>query len=492
MTACDGKPRRPLHRFAPAGLAALLLAGCASYTDRMHQARAEYAAGNYPAAIGAIDPEDCEGGRDQLLFLLERGTIKQAQGDFAGSNEDFEHAYSVISDFEERAKISLRDVGSETQALLVNDTALPYKGEGFEKMLLHAMKAINYLMLSDLEGARVEIKRLDERRNIEKEAHEREIARAQEQAQEKNLSADQVAAAEQNLYQAYGPALQIAQRVKSLYLSPFGSLVSALVYDLQGEYDEALVDTRRVLEEAPQYAAAALDAYSLGADDRPSPPVPLDLRKTGDLVVFFHAGLAPEKRQVSIALPVGDAWIAVAFPVYAAIPTAVDHADVFIDGAAAGSTRLVSDVEAQAVKSLVEAAPALVVRQMIRAVIKGVAAHAAEQENGWAGFLVNMYNILSEQADLRSWLTLPRHLEAFRYYPPAGKHTVRIAVVDAGGRALGEVSQEADFANDRTVLANVRGIGFTPVFPGGLNITAQWRTLPRAPLSGRPRFVLHP
>ena len=181
-----------------------------------------------------------------------------------------------------------------------------------------------------------------------------------------------------------------------------------------------------------------------------------------------------------------------AFPVYAAIPTAVDHADVFIDGAAAGSTRLVSDVEAQAVKSLVEAAPALVVRQMIRAVIKGVAAHAAEQENGWAGFLVNMYNILSEQADLRSWLTLPRHLEAFRYYPPAGKHTVRIAVVDAGGRALGEVSQEADFANDRTVLANVRGIGFTPVFPGGLNITAQWRTLQRAPLSGRPRFVLHP
>jgi hypothetical protein len=223
-----------------------------------------------------------------------------------------------------------------------------------------------------------------------------------------------------------------------------------------------------------------------------STPVSLDLRKTGDLVVFFHAGLAPEKRQVSIAIPVGDAWIAIAFPVYATVPTAVDHADIFIDGAVAGSTRLIGDVEAQAVKSLIEQAPAMVIRQMIRAVIKGVAAHAADQENGWAGFLVNMYNILSEQADLRSWLTLPRQLQAFRYYPPTGKHTVRIAVVDAGGRVLGEVSHEVDFTNDRTVLANVRGIGFTPVFPNGLNVTAQWQTLPRAPLSGRPRFVLHP
>jgi hypothetical protein len=491
MTEHDGMSRRATRAVGLA-MAATLLAGCASYTDRMHLVRADYAAGNYPAAAGAIDPDDCESGRDQLVFLLERGTVRQAQGDFVGSNEDFEHAYRVITDFEERAKISLRDGLSETQALLVNDTALPYKGEGFEKMLLHAMKAINYLMLSDLEGARVEIKRLDERRKIEQEAHEREIAQSQEQAQENNLSAEQVSGVEQNLYNSYGPALQIAKRIQSLYLSPFGSLVSSLVYDLEGEYDEALVDMRRVMAEAPQFAAAALDAYSLGADDLPPPPVSLDLRKTGDLVVFFHCGLAPEKREVSLAIPVGDAWIAIAFPFYAEIPTAVDHADVFIDGALAGSTRLVGDVEAQAVKSLVEQAPALVIRQMVRAVVKGVAAHAAEKENGWAGFLVNMYNILSEQADLRSWLTLPKSLQAFRYYPPVGKHTVRIAVADAGGRILGEVSLEKDFANDRTVLANVRGIGFTPVFPNGLNITAQWQTLPRAPLSGRPRFVMHP
>jgi hypothetical protein len=359
-------------------------------------------------------------------------------------------------------------------------------------MLLHVMKAINYLMLGDLEGARVEIKRLDERRNIEKEAHAREIARAEEKAQEEKLPADQVSSVEKNLFNAYGPALQIAQRVQSLYLSPFGSFVSSLVYDIQGEYDEAVVDMRRVLEEAPQFAAAALDAYSLGADDLPAPPVFLDLRKTGDLVIFFHCGLAPEKVEVSIPIPVGDAWIALAFPVYAAIPTAVDHADVFIDGTPAGSTRLVGDVEAQAVKSLVEQAPALVIRQMLRAVVKGVAANVAEKENGWAGFLVSMYNILSEQADLRSWLTLPKNLQALRFYPPAGKHAVKIAVVDFSGRVLGEVERELDFANDRICLVNVRGIGFTPIFPNGLNITAQWQTLPRVPLSGRPRFVMHP
>lgn len=487
---CLGRRTADLAAPAGIGLALFLLGGCASYPSRMHQAKLDFVRGNYEEARESINPKDCEGGRDQLLFLLERATIKQTMGDFEESNQDFEKAYRVIEDYENRAVVSVRDGLEETKAFLVNETTLPYRGQGFEKILLHAYKALNYLMLGDLEGARVEIRRLDERQKLEREAHEREILQAEEKAREQNLQRAQISDIEKNILKAYGTARDRAANVKNLYLSTFGSYLSGLVYDISGEYDEALIDYRRVISLSPRFDYALIDAVSLGADDITLPEVNLDLRQRSDLIIFFGCGLTPVKREVSIPIPTGRGWLAVAFPVYTTIPTALDRAIVFIDGVEAGSSEILSDVEAQAIRTLVDRIPTMVIRQVIRVAIKATALRAASKESEAGEILMSLYNLISERADLRSWLTLPRNIQALRIYPPVGKHTVKIALTDTEGKILGEVSRELEFTNDQTVLVNIRGVGYTPLLPKSLTITAQWQSLPRVSLSARPKPVL--
>jgi uncharacterized protein len=469
----------------------ILLAGCASYPERMAEMKQNFILGNYEAALTDIDDDDCESsGGEQLLCLLERATIKQSMGDFEGSNLDFEKAYDVVRDYESRPTVSIRDMSSEVGAALYNETTLSYKGYGYEKFLIHIYKAINYLMLGDLEGAGVEIRRLEERRKTEIEEHERALGDADEAAHEQALRKDQLTDVSSQVINAYGPAYDLAESVTNLYLSAFGSYLSSLHYDLDGSYSEALIDCRRVISQAPNFESARIDAVSYGADNINRPPTELDLSRSGDLIIFFQCGLSPEKKQIFIPIPTGEGLLAVAFPIYQTVPTELKQATVYIDEQLAGTTGMLSNIEAKQIRNLVDLIPVMIVRQAVRVIIKGVVLHQASKQAGaWGELAMSLYNTISEQADLRSWLLLPQNIQALRLYPPAGKHTIRIDIVGDGGGPLGTVSLDQEFANNQTVLINLRAIGYTPSLPNGVTITEQVRTIPRPALSNRPQTV---
>jgi uncharacterized protein len=469
-------------------IAAAVLAGCASYPRRMAKVKQDFVRGNYESAISDISDSDCEGGKDQILALLERAILKQSLGDFEGSNRDFEAAYAVMEDYENRPSVSLRDLSSEASAALVNDTALPYKGTGYEKFLLHIYKALNFLFLGDYEGAGVEIRRLDRRREIELETNRRARAAAEEAAREEKISRNNLDGIERQLLQAYGPARDRAASVSNLYLSAFGSYLSALHYDLEGNWSEALIDYRRILEQVPSSRSARFDAVSSGAEDISVPAGGLDLRQAGDLFLVFQSGLSPVKDQVYIPIPVGDGVLALAFPFYRTVPTRLERAAVSIDGRDAGTTEILSDIEAKQIRELIDKIPVLIVRQAIRAAVKATMLHVAKKEGGvWGELAASFYNIFSEQADLRSWLLLPQNIQVLRVYPPAGMRMVRIDLLDGGGAVLDSVTLELEFRNDQTILLNLRAVGYTPLNPDGLTVTQQWRAIPRVPLSSRPR-----
>ena len=475
----------------PLSAVIVLASGCASYTSRMAAARRDFVAGNYDNALGNIDPGDCESGSDQVLCLLERATIRQAAGDFTGSNADFEAVYQLVREYERRADVSVRDAANEAGAALTNETILPYKGKGYELILLHCYKGLNFLMQGDVEGARVERFRLDKRRKQELDRHSEEIAEARELAEENNLSDQEIEGVGGQVLQQYSPAARSrAASVANLYLSAFGSYLSSIIYDIEGDFPEAALDCRRVLEQYPDFEYARRDAATLGAADVGYAGDPLNLAGKGDLVVFFQCGMAPVKKEVSIPVLISDSWIGIAFPVYDTVPTRLALLQVRIDGEPAGKTGELSDVEAKAIRTLVDDIPVLVARQVVRAVIKGVAADAANDADPLLGLFVNIYNLASEQADLRSWLLLPKNIQALRCYPSEGPHTVTFQVLAADGTVLGTSSIEAEFRNDRAVIALVRGIGFTPEMPAGLTLNAQWRSVPRVPLVSRPRPVL--
>ena len=473
----------------------ILLCGCASYTNRLAKAKNHYICGNYAESLKNIDPGDCESGVDQLIFLLERANIKQCMGDFQGSNDDYEKAYSLIKDYESRPDYNIRAGLSEGSALFTNETVIPYKGEGYEKIMLHVCKAINFIMLGDLDGARVEIRRLDERLKKEKKRHEDTIAAADQKAREKNINNYQVSEINQRVLNSMGSTANLSSKVKSLYLSAFGSYLSSILYDMDGDYNDARIDAVRVVEIVPNFEYAARDAVVLGSENVRTPlgKSGIDLRNRGEMVLFYQCGLAPVKQEVKIAIPVLNVGvIATAFAVYQTIPTELHQAIIYIDGKEAGHTGILTDVEAQAIRTLVDNLPYTIVRAALRAATKGVTTYVVKEQFGiWGTLAASIYNVASESADLRSWLTLPKNIQGLKIYPHEGKHKIKIALVDYRDNIIWQSKpRNIEFKNNRTVFINLRAIGRTPILPNTVNVTDHWVTLPRVPLSGRPNYLM--
>ncbi len=498
--------------------------------------------GHYNEALEAIPQDKCdEDGGDRLIFLLERARIKQALGDFEGSNQDFEIAYQMVEAFDGGPSIGVSNILEEAGALLTNETTLPYRGVGYEKVLIPTFKAINYFMLKDVDGARVEIKRLDKRLMIEQEKHEKEIAEAEELSK-KNVSDlnrsyletivgdlpesvknellggggsgkkgqkgeaqdASVLSLQDQFYKAMGSEIDEASKLRSLYLSPFGSYLSSMLYDIEGDWSDVRIDNVRVLEGAPGFSYAMIDAVSvvepadlnLLQDRVPSlPPVEpgFDLSKRGDLVLFFQCGMAPEKQEIKIAIPVPAIGVmTTAFPVYQRIPTRLASAILLVDGEIAGETEILNDISAQAIKTLVDQIPSTIIRGIFRAIAKGTASYIAGQTGGGYAMLgASLYNYASEQADLRSWLTLPKNIQALRSYPAEGEHSVQVALLDVEGNIVWQSEeQKLNFANDSMTVANIIATGLTTLYPEGVGVSQQWVTMKRTPLLKRPNPVL--
>lgn len=89
---------------------------------------------------------------DKILYLMERGRIAQIQGDFDTSKSNFEAAIQAIKESDEKAVVSASGAAAQTSAVMVNDNAIPYKGDGYERVMLYHFQAMNYLAKNDIEG----------------------------------------------------------------------------------------------------------------------------------------------------------------------------------------------------------------------------------------------------------------------------------------------------------------------------------------------------
>ena len=98
---------------------------------------------------------------------------------FKQSNDAFGEAFTQVTVFDEQAKTKLR---AETKAVLTNLAQMPYRGTGYDNVMLHTYVAANYLALGDRDRVRVELNRLLQSQRDAVEAHAKQIAEAQDEA----------------------------------------------------------------------------------------------------------------------------------------------------------------------------------------------------------------------------------------------------------------------------------------------------------------------
>lgn len=136
------------------GLLLLILCGCASYNQRIETYYASVSGGDYKKANADLDKNRLlKKSRNHLLYLLEKGRVSHALAQYDTSNYYFNEADKLM----EEARTSAGDVVAGT---LMNPMMQKYKGEDFEKIMIHYYKALNYLYLGQTDEAVVEARRI--------------------------------------------------------------------------------------------------------------------------------------------------------------------------------------------------------------------------------------------------------------------------------------------------------------------------------------------
>lgn len=131
-------------------LLGFLLGGCG--THHLESARSNFYMGQYDRADANLEKVTGTG-LEKALVLMERGMIRQAKRNYAGSVQDW------LAALDEFQQLETRSASKQAASMVVNDSVLDFRGAPYEQTLVHAFLAQSYLAMSMWDDAAVEGRR---------------------------------------------------------------------------------------------------------------------------------------------------------------------------------------------------------------------------------------------------------------------------------------------------------------------------------------------
>lgn len=452
------------------GVSTLILSACAafrSYDLELGQTLDLVAAGRIDAALGTHESY----GRDKkdLLYFLEKGELLRLAGRYAESQQAWFEADRRVAAWEQQARLHpevlLRDAGS----LLINDKSRAYPGQDFEKVMLTTRMALNHLALGEWHEARVAIKRTHEREALIATLRAEQMRRSEQAAGESGYTRD---FRELDGYPVETIDSPQVNALRNSYQNAFSHYLAGYLYEALGETGLAAAGYRQAIELQPGIALLEDGLAGLEARQAQRRASLADSAAQTDLLIVVETGLAPARRTVNVNLPIvknEKVFVApVSFPVLrsqsgpAGTPGIVVNERLQAEGADIVSVDLMSR------RALRDEMPWILLRAVTRATVKvAVQKAASDKDNSGAARAVTMIgSLLTEQADERTWRSLPAEIAVARVRLAPGKHAIG---VDIGGtRHRFEIELDGPFA-----VMGVRQIGGTaymsvsPAFSGG-------------------------
>ncbi len=383
-------------------LAVFLCSACATYHSKTREAFGDFRRGQFESARARYEDPDA----DIAPFLAgaEAGTVALTAGDWAGALGALHLAAEVAAEIEERALLGPEELGEIMSSWILNDTARAYQGEGFERVYVHCGLALAYLAQGKLEDVYVEARR-----------------------------ANRLLEAEEKLYET------------SYRAGGWGHAISALAYELLGQYGDAYIDYQRMHEKGVGTAYAGPElvrlAQRLRRDDDleeweeaygAAPEATED--EPARIVVFAGVGLGPFKREARLLLPTHDGVLPITGVSLQERPQPVSGLRLTADGSAI-DTIVIESVTRVSSENLEDRQLWAAAKSVARGLLKRELTKKLEDQAGTAGRIVgDLFAILTERADLRSWLTLPDSWQAARLYVPPGEHTLTLGAI--GGQTI--------------------------------------------------------
>jgi len=414
----------------------LVLSSCSSYYEFNYEFNKKFESGNLVAAQDVLDQnKQIEKSKTRFLYYANRGVVSHLLGNHEESNNWLEQAYIFGED---HTKNYLNVAGS----YLLNPNLIVYPGEDHEHLMLLYYKSLNYLKMGQFDNALIECRRLNNRLFELGDKYTGE-----------------------NKYQK----------------DAFVHNLMGIIYDASGDYNNAFIAYRNSLE---IYETEYTEMFSLGVPDQLKEDLmrtamlagfPEDLDRYeekfgyeyehnpsagGELVFFWHNGLAPIKDQWALTFVAIDggggsiffenedlglnfpfvydfgdgdndvsitdlSGVRVAFPKYVEREPYFNYGDIEVNGDYY-TLEKGEDINAIAFKTLNERMLAELGKGLLRVALKKAIEKQVRKESETLGFLVGAFNMASEQADTRNWQTLPHAIHYARAPLKEGENSVEI------------------------------------------------------------------
>jgi hypothetical protein len=449
-----------------------------------------YQSGNIPAALNTVTKEAAANAnsKDAILWRLEQGaTLRTAAladpgvvpaiadpsaaaaqpADAAAAPSTpadvssayikqsllaYDQAEEKVNSFEEQAKVK---VASEVGASLTNLSALPYRGRAYDKVLMNAYKALNYMQLGEFDKARVELNRALQRQKDAVAQNEKRITEAQETAEKAKNGEVTDESGKPATYDPdkaqqdskTGPALNavLAESTANLvsygdYVNPFAVFLDGLFFTVRGEGGSDLERGRKSMERVVAmvpdnpYAKADL-GLALGAAEGKSPE--------GVTYVFFETGTGPDRDETKIQIPTflvtsKLAYVGAAFP---KLKFNTNYAGSL--GVKAGdqtvATATLASIDSVVANDFKNEWPVVVTKTLVATATKAIAQASIQKSADHASPLLGLgaklgtsvFSAATTHADTRVWSSLPKEFQYTRVNTPADRQLTLAAGNDS-------------------------------------------------------------
>jgi len=345
--------------------------------------------GEYQSAADSLKTKSEKEGKDQILYLLDRGTALFEDG-------EYKEAIEVLTKAERLSEVKdFTSINEEVVSVITTDTFKKFVPLDYERIMINVYLAVSYFMLGKYEDALVECRRIN------------------------------------NLV-----AVLKDKGMKDFEESPLAWYISASIYEMQGKYDHARIDYSRVLAIEPSFEQAAYDAYRcavysnnmyLARDvQKKYPGLRLSdalkgrCKDCGDVLVLYSYGQIPIKRQSRYNSML---------PEFHTRTHSDGNLSVYGDGGLLlGSGDVVLNLEDVARRNLAERINRIMAKRLLGVGTKVAIGYgvAKATKNEGLGILTGLLLQAATVPDTRGWSTLPKDFRIARIRLPKGPNTIDI------------------------------------------------------------------
>ena len=396
--------------------ACFMLSGCVStrdYDTELGETLVYFQFGRLDDSLAVLERNNPFDPRD-LLYYLEKGELLRLKGEASDSFATWDYADRSIVAYENSSRFATFKKLTELNSYVANDKLRFYDGYDFEKVALTTQMALIFMSSADPADARVLIKKTHEREAGIAEKRDLQYLELENKAEAQGVTL------QYKDLQGYPVATLDAPEVVSLknsYQSAFSHYLAGFIYEALNEKDLAAPGYRKAIELRPntpllEQALRNLDKSPLKAGE-------------SDVLLIVQTGLAPARNSVHVPISVvvdGENYITnMSFPIIVPDTSTPPVDFITVDGKNHKLT-LLNSFGDMARRTLRDDMPGIIERTLVRA-----DAHARDQ-----AYLKKHHpeqleaaiqaQILREDADTRSWRTLPDKTYVVRLRLSKGVH----------------------------------------------------------------------